>query len=147
VDTYFRVPTGRLKLRETRLTGSELVGYIRPDRRGPKRSQYVEIPVKNPSAVRAMLSRLLGVRVVVKKTRDIYLLGSVRIHLDKVDGLGAFIEFEAYYDGSPSAERANRDKVVRLMDAFGISAKDLMEVSYADMLAGKRGTQNVKRDA
>jgi len=134
VDTYFRVPRGRLKLRESKLSASELLPYIRADRRGPKRSDYEVIRVPSGQRVKAILSRVLGVRTVVRKTRDIYWLGNVRIHLDRVDGLGTFIEFEAVFDGSPRAERANREKVRKLLAAFGIAGKDLVKVSYADML-------------
>jgi hypothetical protein len=44
---------------------------------------------------------------------------NVRIHLDTVEGLGAFIELEAVAAGSDLAREA--DQVLRLRESFGIA--------------------------
>ena len=50
----------------------------------------------------APLAAALGIRTVVRKQRTVYLHKNVRIHLDAVDGLGTFLEFEAVMpDGAP----------------------------------------------
>jgi predicted adenylyl cyclase CyaB len=97
VDTYFQVPRGRLKLRESSLSGGQLIPYLRRDERGPKRSDYQVIPVSDPSAVRGLLEAILGRHRVVRKRREIFLYENVRIHLDEVEGLGTFVELEAVF--------------------------------------------------
>lgn len=70
--------------------------YKRPDVPGPKLSTYDKV-VLNSDIVESMtdiLSQSIGVLGIVKKTRLLYMVGQTRIHIDKVDGLGNFIELE-----------------------------------------------------
>lgn len=136
VDTYFRTAAGRLKLRESSLSGGQLVPYLRPDEAGPKRSDYAVVPVAEPARVRELLAAVLGVHRVVRKTREILLVENVRVHLDEVEGLGAFVELEAVFDGSADAEARERVKIARLLDALGVRDQDLVAVSYETLLAG-----------
>lgn len=134
VDTYFRTKAGRLKLRESSVTrDAALIPYSRPDQAGPKKSLYLVIPVKEASLCKALLSRILGVETVVGKKREVFLVDNVRVHLDEVEGLGTFLELEAVYAGSGKRERAQREKVRKLMSAFGIGPADLVEGSYRDL--------------
>lgn len=41
-----------------------------------------------------ILSESMGVVGVVKKIRQLFIVGQTRIHIDQVDGLGNFIELE-----------------------------------------------------
>ena len=58
---------------------------------------------------------------------------AVRIHLDRVDGLGDFIELEAVAPASSDLADERR-LVAQLRDAFGISTDELVAISYADQL-------------
>lgn len=134
VDTYFCTRLGRLKLRESSLSGGQLVPYLRPDAAGPRRSDYVVIPVEDPDAVRALLSKLLGVHRVVRKRREIFLASNVRIHLDAVEGLGTFLELEAVFEGGPEVEAREQAKVAALMRELGVEQEDLVATSYEALL-------------
>ena len=134
-DTYFRVPRGRLKLRESSLSGAQLIPYQRPDRQAAKRSDYLVIPVEDPQTLRALLGDILGVQALVRKRREILLHHNVRIHLDEVEGLGSFMELEAVYDGSAAAEVAERQKVVRLCAQLGVAQADLIDTSYEALIS------------
>ena len=134
VDTYFRTGRGRLKLRESSLSGAQLVPYLRPDQPGARRSDYVVIPVPDPARTKALLSALLGVHRVVTKTREIALHENVRIHLDRVVGLGDFVELEAVWDGSAEGEDAQARKVAFLREALQIRDADLVARSYEGLL-------------
>lgn len=136
VDTYFRTRRGRLKLRESTLSGGQLVPYLRPDAQAARRSDYVLVPVPDPAALKALLSELLGVHRVVEKEREIFLVDHVRIHLDRVKGLGSFVELEAVFDGSPEAEAREHEKVARLRAQLGIADEDLVALSYEGLLGG-----------
>ncbi len=81
IDTYFNVPNGRLKLRESKAE-NYLIQYNRPDQGGPKVSKYHLVPVTEAIKLKAALTAALGVKTVVDKTREIYYIGNVKFHLD-----------------------------------------------------------------
>src|SRR3990170_7354857 len=95
VDTYFRLGDRRLKLRSVigRSEG-QLVYYERPDAAGVKESIVLLADVPSADAVREILRRVMPVQAEVRKTREIYRHQGVQVHLDTVQGLGRFIEFE-----------------------------------------------------
>lgn len=134
VDTYFRVPRGRLKLRESSLSGGQLIPYLRPDEVGARRSDYQVIPVDDPAGLRELLAALLGTHRVVRKRREILLHDNVRIHLDEVEGLGSFLELEAVFDGSPAAEAEQRRKVDALLSELGVAGEAPIPTSYEGLL-------------
>ena len=131
-DTYFNVPSGRLKLRQCG-DRSELIYYVRRDQPGPKRSDYEISPVDQPEKTRSILGEALGIKVEVRKQRTIYFVEEVRVHLDSIEGLGCFLELEAVLDEGTGEERA-RALVLELLDAFSISDEDLVEDSYCDLV-------------
>jgi adenylate cyclase class 2 len=135
VDTYFRVPDGRLKLRQGDIENS-LIAYRRPDQSGPKSSEVVLAPITRGDEIRAVLERSLGTLVTVDKQREIYYIDNVKFHLDQVRELGSFVEIEAC--GQPEEDRAMLLAQCReYMDLFGIRKEDLVERSYSDLLMEK----------
>ncbi len=135
VDTYFRVPEGRLKLREADPGRDELVFYRRPDVAGPKGCDYLLEPAKR--SIKGFLAEALGVLAVVDKVRTLYLWENVRIHLDCVAGLGDFLEFEAVISGACD-DADGRRKLEHLIALFGIAAGDHLERSYLEMTLGQQ---------
>lgn len=133
-DTYFRAPDGsRMKLRETDGQPAALITYRRPNRRGPRTSTYRIEPVSDPDQVRAKLAARYGVDVVVTKVRELWLLEGTRIHLDEVEGLGCFIEFEIVL-AVDTAQKAARHRSAILAHAFGLAPADYVPGSYADLV-------------
>ena len=132
-DTYFRVPKGRLKLREIEGQQPALIGYSRPDQTGARLSSYHLVPVADAAAMKTILTETLGVRGVVSKRRHIWLWENVRIHLDEVAGLGSFVEFEAVLT-SPVEEVAAPGQLNELCQALQIAANDLLAPSYGDLM-------------
>ncbi len=133
IDTYFNVPRGRLKLRQSSLSGNFLIPYLRPDALGAKNSQYVLLPVEDVAATKTLLGQMFGLRLIVEKERHIYLWENVRIHLDEVKNLGRFLEFEAVVDAAHSAETC-KEQVAFLLKHFDIPETNLIAQSYADMM-------------
>jgi predicted adenylyl cyclase CyaB len=80
------------------------------------------------------MTRILGVHRGVRKRREIFLHENVRIHLDRVEGLGEFVELEAVFDGPPAAEAEQRRKVDFLMAELAIDSADLLAGSYEGMV-------------
>jgi len=133
VDTYFRVPVGRLKLREGTIENS-LIHYQRPDQSGPKTSDVLLYRVDPDPALKDVLARALGVLVVVDKHREIHFVDNVKIHLDTVEGLGTFLEIEAIdADGTHTEDELQR-QCQTFMGHFDVAEEDLLEISYSDML-------------
>ncbi len=143
-DTYFRTRSGRLKLREEEPGGATLIQYDRPDEASARESRYRLTRVDDPRELRASLDAALGTVVVVEKERRLLLWEGVRIHLDTVAGLGAFVELEgvAPPDSDLSAER---EKVARLQQALGIT--EVLTDSYADRLLGADALVAAAREA
>jgi predicted adenylyl cyclase CyaB len=78
------------------------------------------------------------VRAVVRKTRTVYRVGRTRIHLDRVEGLGDFIELEVVLRSDE--ELASGASVAReLMARLEIAEDDLVEAAYVDLLEGAKG--------
>ncbi|EKD52282.1 MAG: adenylate cyclase [uncultured bacterium] len=137
IDTYFFSPQGRLKLRESSLSGAQLIPYMRPDQQGPKKSDYLVIPIVDPEACKRLFTQILGQDVVVDKIRDIYLIDNVRVHLDQVKGLGLFFEFEAVYQNAHD-EPTEYHKVRELIAIFGIREQNLINGSYRELVKGNK---------
>jgi adenylate cyclase, class 2 len=133
-DTYFHCPNGRLKLRQIEHTPAQLVWYARPDEEGPKASNYRLVPVTNPETLKAALSDAYGIWCIVRKRREIYLYHNVRIHLDDVEELGTFLEFEAVL-GPDIGDEQGRAQLLDLRERFSIQDTDLLAVSYSDLIA------------
>jgi adenylate cyclase class IV len=132
-DTFFACAQGRLKLRDFGDGRGELIHYRRADAVGPKVSDYVRVPSADPAALREALSRALGVIGRVRKTRLLLLAGQTRIHLDRVEGLGDFLELEVVLregqtepDGVAIAEA--------LLARLGVSPAQRLAGAYLDLL-------------
>jgi predicted adenylyl cyclase CyaB len=132
-DTFFNVPTGRLKLRLLAPDFGQLIYYRRDDASGPKRSEYTIATTREPGALKAILSATVGVRGVVRKRRLLYRIGSTRIHMDAVEGLGFFMELEVVLkDGQDIGQGATIAN--DLMEKLGIHPADLVQGAYIDLL-------------
>ena len=131
-DTYFVARRGRLKLREGD-HGAVLIAYTRPDSAESSESTYVLAPVSEPAPLVEALDGALGTVVVVAKRRRLFLWEGVRIHLDEVEGLGSFVEFEAVLPDAGDLAEAQA-KVTRLRAELRIDHDALVAVGYADLL-------------
>jgi predicted adenylyl cyclase CyaB len=134
VDTYFKTRKGRLKLRESTLSGAYLIPYRRKDEHGPKRSSYQKLVVDDVVGVKDLLSELLGVHKVIRKKREIFLYKNVRIHLDQVEHLGDFLELEGVLDNATNDVSQEKEKIFHLMHELGIEIDDLVADSYENLI-------------
>lgn len=138
IDTYFAAEQGRLKLREIDGRGAQLVWYARADQAAAKSSDYRLVSVSEPAALKQALAAALGIIQVVEKVRQVFFYENVRIHLDEVEGLGSFLEFEAVL-GPGVDDAAGRAQVEFLQTAFQLCLGDLIEKSYSDLLPKRLG--------
>jgi predicted adenylyl cyclase CyaB len=132
-DTYFRVPRGRLKLR--RIGGSPhstLIYYDRPDRAESRYSEYYLAPVVDAEEVETLLDTALGTLVKVDKTRHLFLYGATRIHLDRVENLGCFVELETVVQYQTEEDALAEHELVK--QTLGLDERETVAVSYGDLL-------------
>lgn len=133
-DTFFTCERGRLKLRALSADEGQLIFYRRPDHAGPKESFFVISPTAAPDSLRETLSLAYGQAGRVRKHRTLFLAGRTRIHLDRVENLGHFLELEVVLAegerSEPGAEEARH-----LIVALGIAPGQLVEGAYVDLLA------------
>jgi predicted adenylyl cyclase CyaB len=136
IDTYFKVPNARLKLREGQIE-NYLIYYERENKTGLKKSNVILYKPRPKSELKEILIKALGVLVIVDKQREIYFIKNVKFHLDAVKGLGKFIEIEAIDLNG----RIGQPKLLKqgqyYLDLFGIKKESLISVSYSDLLLKK----------
>lgn len=131
-DTFFACPNGRMKLRDFATGEGELIFYWRSDTAGPKESQYFRSPTTAVASLREALARGYGEIGRVRKHRTLYMVGRTRVHLDEVEGLGAFLELEVVLaEGEPA--QAGIEEAQDLMARLGIAPSALVPGAYIDL--------------
>lgn len=133
IDTYFKVPKGRLKLRQGNIENS-LIHYERSDQAGPKESRVMLYHGENLDVLKELLVHALDVLVVVDKKREIAFIDNVKFHLDDVEGLGYFVEIEAIDEAGLIGKDKLYEQCRHYLTQFGVKEEDLLEVSYSDLL-------------
>jgi predicted adenylyl cyclase CyaB len=133
LDTFYITPRGRLKLRVLAPDRCELIQYARADEPSAKVSTYDIVRSDNPAALSRILESALPIRGVVTKRRRLYHIGSTRVHLDEVEGLGPFVELEVVLSDGETAEYG-RKKADELMKTLGIDPSGLVSGAYIDLL-------------
>jgi len=132
-DTFFACDTGRLKLRAFSNDLGELIFYQRSNQSGPKESFYLRSPTTSPENLRESLSLAYGQIGRIRKYRTLFLVGRTRVHLDRVEGLGHFLELEVMLVDDEPTEQGVRE-AGQLMEQLGIQASQLVEGAYLDLM-------------
>ncbi|MCI0364325.1 MAG: class IV adenylate cyclase [Phycisphaerales bacterium] len=130
-DTYYRLPDGRLKKREAPGEPVEWIFYHRPDRITPRMSNYTIL--NDDQARKRWGTKNLTPWLKVIKTRELWMIDQVRIHIDQVDELGAFIEFEAIVSRRFDVKMAH-DAIGLLREKFRPVMGEPIAVGYSDLM-------------
>ncbi|MCB0514923.1 MAG: class IV adenylate cyclase [Chitinophagales bacterium] len=133
IDTYFNVKQGRLKLREGNIENS-LINYDRENFSGAKESQVILYQHEPNVALKNILTKQLGVKVVVDKKRRIYFIDNVKFHFDMVEGLGTFMEVEAIDSKGEFTIEELQLQCDHYFDFFELKADNMIDKSYSDLL-------------
>lgn len=136
IDTYFKVNSGRLKLREGNIE-NYLVYYQREDTEWPKQSDVILFKSDPRSSLKEILTKALGILVIVDKKREIYFIDNIKFHLDVLKDLGTFIEIEARDPTGTVEKEKLLEQCQSYLDLFKIPQEDLISVSYSDLLLKK----------
>ncbi|TPG64315.1 class IV adenylate cyclase [Ewingella americana] len=135
-DTFFICPHGRLKLRTLAADRGELIFYQRPDQAGPKPSFYVLTETADPDGLRNTLTLAYGAAGRVIKQRTLFMVGQTRLHLDRVKGLGDYLEFEVVLADNETPEQGIAI-AEDLLEKLHIDRQELIDQAYVDLLNAK----------
>ncbi len=139
VDTFFRVPEegGWLKVRESDGRPTELISYTRSTGHGgPRPSDYDVLIVKDPEAWKRLLGRVLPIEAVVEKERTLWIYEHTRVHLDRVEGLGEFLELETVVDEISQGDAWLENG--RVVAALALDKAQFISVPYMDLLRARK---------
>jgi len=133
VDTYFKIPSGRLKLREGNIENS-LIYYDRENKKDAKKSDVTLYKPTEVVSLKAVLLAALPTLIVVEKKREIYFIDHIKFHIDTLTTLGSFIEIEVIDATDAMDITKMKEQCQWYMELFDVQKEDLMEHSYSDML-------------
>lgn len=132
-DTFFACNNGRLKLRVLSPDEGQLIFYRRANRKSPKECFYLISHTSSPNALRESLTLAYGQVGRVRKNRTLYLVGRTRIHLDRVQDLGNFLELEVVLEENEDL-KTGETIAQDLMQKLGVLPEHLIERPYIDLL-------------
>ena len=135
-DTYYNVPKGRLKLREGNIENA-LIWYQREDLAGAKQSDILLYKHTPDDALKKILLKVHGIKIIVDKIRKIYFVENVKFHFDRVEGLGTFIEVEAIDSTGEIGIEKLKEQCDFYIKFFEIKQHHFMKESYSDMMLQK----------
>ncbi len=130
-DTYFNVPRGKLKKREQVGEPTEFIAYERTDLARPRISQFSILDEE--TALERYGRAALPIRVIVKKTRELWMLAASRIHLDHVEGLGRFLEVEVLVSIEHNVARAH-EAIAALRESLMPALGEPIATGYAELM-------------
>lgn len=142
-DVYFNAPDRDFAVTDEALRLRDEGGQVFLTYKGrkldplSKTRREVDVEVADFKGMEELI-RCLGYRETLRvhKTRDTYQLDGALVCLDRVDGLGEFVELETLaIDGDDVPAR--RDILIKTMGRLGISG-GLIRESYLEMLLAKR---------
>lgn len=133
IDTYFNVPHGRLKLREGNIENS-LINYDRENVSGTKESQIILYQHEPNVALKNILIRQLGLKIIVDKKRKIYFIDNVKFHFDIVENLGTFMEVEAIDSKEEFSIEELKQQCDKYFNFFELTQNDIIDKSYSDLI-------------
>lgn len=138
IDTYFKTKDFKLKLRQGNIENN-LIFYDRQKKKGPKLSSIIFYKTEEDSgSLKEILAKVMGIDIIIDKSREIYWIDNVKFHLDQVQGLGEFMEIEAIdYKGTIGEEKL-LEQCNHYLKTLGIKKGDLITNSYSDMLSIKQ---------
>lgn len=133
-DTYFKVESGRLKLRKGDIE-NYLIYYEREDKKETKQSEVILFDNQGRiDELEKILKKTHEILIQVEKKRNIYFIENVKFHIDNVSGLGRFIEIEAISQDKLIPIEKLREQCNYYKTLLEIKDENLIKNSYSDML-------------
>jgi predicted adenylyl cyclase CyaB len=139
VDTYFNCKEGRLKTREINHKNFQLIFYNRPNTENSKISDYkiIKLNKQELKEQKSYLEKNKGIKIKVIKKRELWIYKNTRIHLDKVNNLGNFLELETVVKNQKTLQQLiiEHGQIIKLL---GLVDYPVIGQSYSDLLLNKK---------
>lgn len=135
VDTYFNVPSGEMGL--CVINGGRGLLVYRPQGQTHSAGEVFLTEVGNPGELAALLKAALGIKCIVHRIREAYSWGDVNIYLDKISGLGGFVELQVKVSEGEEEEKALA--LLEVLRKLGISEARLIHEPYSELVREKSG--------
>ncbi len=130
-DVYYSIPNGLLKLRiENRY--ESLIFYNRNENDKNRWSDFEVLQFANAKGEK-FFNNLFDVEVIIKKKRELFYYDDTRIHLDKVNNLGKFLELETRVINGKADAKKRFEKIISLLK---LDESKQIRKSYKDLLMG-----------
>ena len=126
-----------MKLREGNIENA-LINYDRDDVQDSKESQIILYKHEPNIALKNILERQLGIKVIINKKRKIYFIDNVKFHFDEVENLGYFIEVEAIDETNELGIEELKNQCNKYLEFFELGKENLVEKSYSDLILEKK---------
>jgi predicted adenylyl cyclase CyaB len=91
------------------------------------------VRVEDARGLKEVLAKSCGIKMIVRKIRQIYYIANVKFHIDEVPGLGSFIEIEAGNLLANKTEEELLEQCNFYLKEFGVKEQELIADSYSDM--------------
>lgn len=132
-DVYCSVNKGLLKLRIE--NGEKSLIYYKRDEKSKKRWSDYQLIKFAEGDIEKFYKNIFSTEITVSKVRELYIYKNTRIHLDKVKGLGSFIELETLViDDLRNAE----NRFNEMVEILELDTKSQIRASYRDLLLDKK---------
>ena len=128
-DVYYKVPKMLLKLRIE--NGEESIIKYNRDEKGKNRFSDYKVIYFKEGGGEDFYKDIFKIEAVVEKKRLLYMYDNTRVHLDKVKGLGYFLEFETLVIKGKDDAKKRFDFIV---EALQIDKTQQIKKSYRDLI-------------
>ncbi|MEO8446287.1 MAG: class IV adenylate cyclase [bacterium] len=132
-DIYYKVSTGRLKLRIINNETGNLIYYNRSDKNSIRTSNYLISSTNEFKELDKIMRSQFHLLLCVDKKREVFIKKNIRIHLDTVVRLGKFLEIEIIYSDFPKAKATMNNLISKLE----LNKTNFIKRSYSDLLTDK----------
>jgi len=120
-------------LREGNIENS-LINYDRENIAGSKKSEIILYKHEPNIALKDILTRQFGIKIVVDKKRKIYFIDNVKFHFDIVENLGTFIEVEAIDEKEEFKIEELKTQCDKYFNFFELTENNVVDKSYSDLI-------------
>jgi len=134
-DLYFSLPPKHLlRIRRIANLGESILGYKEIKDERNEEFDEIEVRVEDFDKTREIFKRLgFKEEVWVKKHRYIYKLDNVTFELNKVEGLGDFLDIEVMSDNIEKA----KERIWEIAKLLGLKEEDVEPRLYQELLKEK----------
>ena len=141
-DLYFALPSKQLlRIRKIVNLNEVILGYKQIKDKRNEEFDEIEVKVEDFEKMRVILKRLgFTEDVWVRKHRFVYKLGDITFELNKVEGLGDFLDIEVIAEDVQEAKR----RIWEVANMLGLREEDVEPRLYQEML--KEPLKHVRKE-